>query len=149
MMLIEFESSCMGALSETGVRGPVDGRFPPGLESGGIVATPGSCRGLMQVLTPKELSALAGFASFRLARVALNPADGEDVLQDALLAALGRWGPGSRAQPRGHSSCFRRIRQTGLLFPFTLFTVDWPNEKTSLFLACAARLLDPSDRMLL
>ena len=36
-----------------------------------------------------------------------------------------------------------------LLFPFTPLTVDWPNEKTSLFLACAARLLDPSDRMLL
>jgi hypothetical protein len=88
MMLIAFESSCMGAPSETGVRGPMERRFPPGLESVGIVATPGSCQGLMQVLTPKELSTLAGFASFRLARVALNPADGEDLLQDALLAVL-------------------------------------------------------------
>lgn len=42
----------------------------------------------MQVLTPKELLVLAGFASFRLAKVGLNPTGAEHIAQDALLAVL-------------------------------------------------------------
>lgn len=48
----------------------------------------GSCLGLMRALTAADLVSLSSFARFRLTRVGLNPADGEDIVQDALLAVL-------------------------------------------------------------
>lgn len=61
----------------------------------------GACLNLMAELSSADLSMLARFARFRLLRVGLNPADGEDMAQDALLAVLrGRDSSSTGRHPR-------------------------------------------------
>jgi hypothetical protein len=60
-----------------------------------------ACLKLMAVLTAADLSSLACFTRFRLGRVGLNPEDGEDIVQDALLAVLrGRKSSATGRHPR-------------------------------------------------
>jgi DNA-directed RNA polymerase specialized sigma24 family protein len=47
-----------------------------------------ACRSLLHCLVQADLTELARFASFRLARMKLTPSEGEDFAQDALLAVL-------------------------------------------------------------